>query len=38
MKNIDVEKLSLEFKDNLKINHDLKKIGSILEAKQNYFL
>jgi len=25
MKNIDVEKLSLEFKDNLKINHDLKK-------------
>ena len=25
MKNLDIEKLSLEFKDNLKINHNLKK-------------
>ena len=39
MKNVDVEKLLFEFKGNLKINQDLKKkIGSTLEAKQNYFL
>ena len=38
MKNLDIKKLSLEFKDNLKINQDIKKkIGLILEEKQNYF-
>ena len=37
MKNLDIKKLSLEFKDNLKINYDIKKkIGLILEVKQNY--
>jgi len=25
MKNLDIKKLSFEFKDNLKINHDIKK-------------
>ena len=39
MKNLDIKKLSFEFKDNLKINHDIKKkIGLILEVRQNYFL
>ena len=39
MKNLDIKKLSLEFRDNLKINYDIKKkIGLILEVKLNYFL
>ena len=40
MKNLDIKKLLIEFKDNLKINHDLKKkkIGLISVEKQNYFL
>ena len=39
MKNLDIRKLLFEFKDNLKINHDIKKkIGLILEEKQNFFL
>ena len=38
MKNLDIKKLLFEFKDNLKIHHDIKKKnGLILEAKQNYF-
>ena len=39
MKNLDIKKLSLEFKNNLKINYDIKKkIGLILVVKQNYSL
>ena len=39
MKNLELKKLSLEFKDNLKINYDIKKKnGLILAAKQNYSL
>tara|TARA_B100001741_G_scaffold273798_1_gene243120 strand:- start:338 stop:475 length:138 start_codon:yes stop_codon:yes gene_type:complete len=37
--NINLEKLSLEFKSNLKIDYDLKKkIGLILAAKPKFII
>ena len=39
MKTPEIKNLIKEFKENLKINHDIKKkIGLILVVKQNFFL